>query len=99
MCLQEPIVMWYSLVRMALLMQIQQFRIRTLSLSTTTLLIIRLTIFKMRAKNESGPSVITTRVYAGAPSSNDTTVLVVNGFDRGTNDRFDYVRFYEQSNY
>jgi len=50
--------------------------------------------FKIKAMNETGSSKTTTRLYGGAPSSNDTTVLVVNGFDRSSNTRFDYVRFY-----
>ena len=50
--------------------------------------------FKLKAANSAGETPLTKRLYGVVPSSNATQVLLVNGFDRGTNTRYDYVRFY-----
>ncbi|HGY55589.1 MAG TPA: T9SS type A sorting domain-containing protein [Caldithrix abyssi] len=50
--------------------------------------------FKICAYNQGGLSPYNERLYAGVPSDSATKVLVVNGFDRGTNERFDYIRYY-----
>ncbi|MBN1639344.1 MAG: family 10 glycosylhydrolase [Ignavibacteriales bacterium] len=49
--------------------------------------------FKLSAWNYRGETPVTQDVYAGIPSSSNNSVLVVDGFDRGTNTRRDYVRF------
>lgn len=49
--------------------------------------------FKISALNDSLVSDKTRHLYAGVPSAGPHQVLIVNGFDRGTNDRFDYIRF------
>jgi hypothetical protein len=48
--------------------------------------------FKVKAANEDGFSNLTRDLHAGIPSSNVHKVLVVDGFDRGTNTTFDYVK-------
>ncbi|MBN2570951.1 MAG: family 10 glycosylhydrolase, partial [Ignavibacteriales bacterium] len=48
--------------------------------------------FKLSVWNYRGESPITQDVYAGIPSTTNNSVLVVDGFDRGTNTRHDYVR-------
>jgi N-acetylmuramoyl-L-alanine amidase len=53
----------------------------------------RVYYFKVSALNDSLVSDKTRRLYAGVPSSESHEVLIVNGFDRGTNNRFDYIRF------
>ncbi len=50
--------------------------------------------FKLQAANSAGSTPLSKHLYGAVPSSNPTQVLVVNGFDRGTNTRYDYVRFY-----
>ena len=50
--------------------------------------------FKICAYNKGGLSPYNKRLYAGVPSDSVDKVLIVNGFDRGTNERYDYVRFY-----
>jgi len=50
--------------------------------------------FKAKAKNSTGSSKTTEKIVGGVPSANGISILVVNGFDRGTNNRHDYVRFY-----
>jgi hypothetical protein len=50
--------------------------------------------FKVKATNQSGSSQLSREVYAGVPSANPHSVLIVNGFDRPTNTRFDYIRKY-----
>ncbi len=50
--------------------------------------------FKVRAFNNRGYSELTNRLFAGVPSANPHQVLIVNGFDRTTNSRLDYIRFY-----
>ncbi|MCF8435281.1 MAG: family 10 glycosylhydrolase [Ignavibacteriales bacterium] len=50
--------------------------------------------FKARAFNERGYSSLSNKLFAGVPSSNPQKVLVVNGFDRGTNTRFNYILEY-----
>ena len=49
--------------------------------------------FRISAINDSLKSDKTYQLYAGVPSSDPHTVLIVDGFDRGTNNRLDYVRF------
>jgi N-acetylmuramoyl-L-alanine amidase len=49
---------------------------------------------KLKATNASGSSPFARHIYAGAPSDSNEKVLVVNGFDRSSNSRFDYIRFY-----
>ena len=49
---------------------------------------------KLKARNLSGFSRFSKHVYAGAPASDTTDILVVDGFDRSTNVRYDYIRFY-----
>jgi hypothetical protein len=49
--------------------------------------------FRISALNDSLKSDKTYQLYAGVPSSDPHQVLVVDGFDRGTNTRLDYVRF------
>jgi uncharacterized lipoprotein YddW (UPF0748 family) len=50
--------------------------------------------FKVKAKNTRGSSNFINRIFAGVPSSSAHKVLVVNGFDRATNTRFDYIKKY-----
>ncbi len=50
--------------------------------------------FKLKAANSAGSTPLSKRLYGAVPSSNSQQVLVINGFDRGTNTRYDYVRFY-----
>ena len=50
--------------------------------------------FKVKAANSSGSSPEEKHLYAAAPTSKPNQVLIVNGFDRGTNDRFDYIKKY-----
>ncbi len=50
--------------------------------------------FRVKAANAAGSSELSKHLYAGVPSANPQQVLIVNGFDRGTNNRYDYVRFY-----
>ncbi len=50
--------------------------------------------FRVKAKNSGGSSDLTKRLFAGVPSADPHKVLVVNGFDRSTNKRYDYIRFY-----
>ncbi len=50
--------------------------------------------FKLKTKNALGTSDFTPKVYGGAPSSSSMSILLVNGYDRSTNTRHDYVRFY-----
>jgi uncharacterized lipoprotein YddW (UPF0748 family) len=51
--------------------------------------------FKLSAKNGRGLSPLTQDVYAGVPATTNNSVLVVDGFDRGTHKtRYDYIRFY-----
>ena len=50
--------------------------------------------FKIGAYNQGGSSPYNKRLYAAVPSDSSRKVLVVNGFDRGTNSRYDYIRFY-----
>jgi hypothetical protein len=50
--------------------------------------------FKVKAKNIRGSSLFDNKLFAGVPSAEQHKVLVVNGFDRGTNTRFDYIREY-----
>ena len=49
---------------------------------------------KVKATNITGSSPFTRHVYAGAATVNPSKILIVNGFDRSTNTRFDYVRQY-----
>jgi N-acetylmuramoyl-L-alanine amidase len=49
--------------------------------------------FKVSALNDSLESNQTHHLYAGVPSANPHQVLIINGFDRNTNNRFDYIRF------
>ena len=48
--------------------------------------------YRIAAKNESGISSLSTRLYGFARHSNGNKLLVVNGFDRGSNTRFDYIK-------
>ncbi len=50
--------------------------------------------FKVKAKNIRGSSPFDNKIFAGVPSANPHKVLVVNGFDRSTNTRFDYIKEY-----
>lgn len=50
--------------------------------------------FKIRSFNDSLASPLSKRLYAAVPSSEPHSVLIVNGFDRSTNTRHDYIRFY-----
>ncbi len=50
--------------------------------------------FRLKAANAAGSSKWSKHLYAGVPSAEPHKVLIVNGFDRGTNDRYDYIRFY-----
>lgn len=49
--------------------------------------------FRISALNDSLESDMTRHIYAGVPSAASHEVLIVDGFDRGTNNRFDYIRF------
>ena len=49
---------------------------------------------RVRSFNSTGSSGLSKYLYAGVPSESDHSVLIVNGFDRGTNTRFDYIREY-----
>jgi hypothetical protein len=54
------------------------------------------TYVKVRAFNEFGYSPVTRDLYAAIPSSYRHQVLLVDGFDRSTNTRHDYMRFYAE---
>ncbi len=49
--------------------------------------------FKIRTRNTSGSSEFPKHLFAGATSA-DPEVLIVNGFDRSTNTKFDYIKRY-----
>ncbi len=49
--------------------------------------------FKVKTRNSSGSSAFPKNLFAGAASA-DPEVLIVNGFDRSTNTRFDYIKRY-----
>jgi hypothetical protein len=49
--------------------------------------------FKVSAVNDSLESDMSRHLYAGVPSADPHQVLIVNGFDRSTNNSFDYIRF------
>ncbi len=53
--------------------------------------------FKVKAANTSGSSPAEKHLYAGAPTAEPSKLLIVNGFDRGTNDRYDYIKKYAKS--
>lgn len=50
--------------------------------------------FKMSAGNRDGNSDMEKHWYAGVPTIQKHKVLVINGFDRSTNTRFDYITKY-----
>ncbi len=50
--------------------------------------------FKVKAANAAGSSPLCKHWYAGVPSARPHQVLIVNGFDRGTNNRYDYIKKY-----
>ncbi|WP_457566555.1 family 10 glycosylhydrolase [Caldithrix abyssi] len=50
--------------------------------------------FKVKAANAAGSTSLSKHLYAGIPSASPHQVLVVNGFDRGTNIRYDYIKYY-----
>ncbi len=50
--------------------------------------------FRIRAYNQRGWSAVTDKLFAGVPSAGQHKTLVVNGFDRSTNTRYDYVKYY-----
>jgi len=50
--------------------------------------------FRVKAKNSSGSSALCKHLYAAVPSQTPHSVLVVNGFDRSTNTRYDYIKKY-----
>ncbi|GJQ61468.1 MAG: hypothetical protein SCALA702_05210 [Melioribacteraceae bacterium] len=50
--------------------------------------------FKIMAYNLRGFSDAPEQLFAAAPMSSESKILVVNGFDRGTNTRNDYIREY-----
>ena len=50
--------------------------------------------FKIRTRNISGSSKLCKHLYGGVTSADPFRLLVVNGFDRGTNSRYDYIGFY-----
>ncbi|MCF7740914.1 MAG: N-acetylmuramoyl-L-alanine amidase [Candidatus Marinimicrobia bacterium] len=50
--------------------------------------------FQIQAYNEMGESERTDECYVGIPSENPYDILIVNGFDRSTNTRHDYVKQY-----
>lgn len=52
--------------------------------------------FQIKSYNDVGSSSVNTKCYAAVPSSNSQKVLIVNGFDRSTNTRHDYVKEYIQ---
>lgn len=53
--------------------------------------------FKVKALNQRGESELNRYVFGGIPSSiMNKRILVVDGFDRSTNTRFDYVKSYAE---
>jgi len=54
----------------------------------------RVYYLRVRAFNASGLSALSRDLFAGVPSETDPEVLIVNGFDRSTNTRYDYIREY-----
>jgi len=54
----------------------------------------RVYYLRVRALNSSGLSALTRDLFAGVPSETDPEILIVNGFDRSTNTRYDYIREY-----
>ena len=49
---------------------------------------------KVKATNATGSSAFARHIYGGAATTNHSKILIVNGFDRSTNTRFDYIRQY-----
>ncbi len=45
----------------------------------------------VQAKNDISESILSSEIFAAAPSDNPHKILVVNGFDRSTNDTHDYI--------
>jgi len=52
--------------------------------------------FQIKAQNDSLSSIIGNEVYAASTSSDDERILVVNGFDRSSNNRHDYITKYAE---
>jgi len=52
--------------------------------------------FRVNTANESGESALLKETFAGVPADNHH-VLVVNGFDRSTNTRFNYITKYAKA--
>ena len=52
--------------------------------------------FKIRARGAERKSVLSPHCYAAIPSENANRTLIVNGFDRSTNSRHDYIKKYMQ---
>jgi len=51
---------------------------------------------RIKSYNDAGCSNLNTKCYAAVPSANPQDALIVNGFDRSTNTRRDYVKQYIQ---
>ncbi len=51
---------------------------------------------RIKSYNDAGCSNLNTKCYAAVPSANPWESLIVNGFDRSTNTRHDYVKQYIQ---
>ncbi len=49
---------------------------------------------KVQAFNETGASPLTKELYAGVPTAEAHKLLIVNGFDRSTNTKFNYIKQY-----
>ena len=52
--------------------------------------------FKVKARNTEISSILSNEVFAAATSDNNSSVLIVNGFDRATNTRHDYITKYSK---
>ena len=52
--------------------------------------------FQVKVANAAGCSDLNKECYAAVPSADPREVLIVNGFDRNTNTRYDYVKQYVQ---
>ncbi len=53
--------------------------------------------FRTKTRNNAGSSDLSEKLYGGATSAEPHKVLVVNGFDRSTNTRHDYITRYAKS--